>query len=69
MGFSFYDSPDSIQGLRNQTFSIFLLLKTFSNVQQLFISTFIERRALYEATESRSRSYSWPICVSASVLV
>jgi ATP-binding cassette subfamily G (WHITE) protein 2 (PDR) len=69
IGFSFYDSPNSIQGLRNQIFSIFLILTIFSNVQQLFAPKFIERRSLYEAVESRAKTYSWPVFVSSNILV
>lgn len=45
------------------------MLTIFSNVQQLFIPKFIERRTLYEAVESRAKTYSWPVFVLSSVLV
>lgn len=59
IGFSFWDTPNSLQGLQNQLFSVFLVVTTFSCAMQQVIPDFIRRRDLFETRERPSRIYSW----------
>ncbi|KAI9874352.1 MAG: hypothetical protein M1830_009844 [Pleopsidium flavum] len=69
IGFSFWKSPNSLQGLQNQLFSIFLLLTIFSNVIQQIMPQFVSQRALYEARERPSKIYSWKVFILSSIIV
>jgi ATP-binding cassette subfamily G (WHITE) protein 2 (PDR) len=67
IGFSFYKSSQSLQGLTDQI-SIFLILTMYSNLQQLLIPKFMERRDMYEAVERQSKTYNWKVLISANML-
>lgn len=69
IGLSCFRSPNSIQGLTNQMFSIFLLFTTFSNIMQQMVPQFVQRRTLFEATERPSRTVSWVAFIFASITV
>ena len=69
IGFSFFKSPTSLQGLQNQMFSIFMLFTVFSNLVQQIMPNFVTQRALYEARERPSKSYSWQAFLMANILV
>jgi ATP-binding cassette subfamily G (WHITE) protein 2 (PDR) len=68
IGFSFYESSHSLQKLTGQIFSIFLTLTVYSNLQQLLIPKFMERRDMYAAVERRSKTYNWKVLISANML-
>jgi ATP-binding cassette subfamily G (WHITE) protein 2 (PDR) len=59
IGFSFWNTPNSLQGLQNQLFSVFLVITTFSCAMQQVVPDFIRRRDLFETRERPSRIYSW----------
>ncbi|KAI4110064.1 MAG: hypothetical protein L6R37_000197 [Teloschistes peruensis] len=67
-GFSFYMSSNSLQGVQNQIFSVFLLITLQSSLVQLIIPRFLENRSLYELAEGPSRTYSWDILVISNVI-
>jgi ATP-binding cassette, subfamily G (WHITE), member 2, PDR len=67
-GFSFYNSPNSLQGIQNQVFSTFLLLSLHSNLVQIIMPNFIKNRSLYEVRERPSRTYSWVVFVMSNVI-
>ena len=69
IGFSLYKSPTSLQGLQNQMFSIFMLFTIFSNLVQQIMPNFVVQRALYEARERPSKTYSWQAFMMANILV
>ena len=69
IGFSFWDSAISLQGLQNQLFSIFLLLTIFSNLLQQSLPHFVTQRALYEARERPSKTYSWQVFMLSNIIV
>jgi ATP-binding cassette subfamily G (WHITE) protein 2 (PDR) len=71
IGASCYQSSPipSIQGLQNLVFSLFLLFTTFSNVMQKIIPQFSGRRALLEAREQPSKTFSWQAFMVSSVLI
>ncbi|KAK9855241.1 hypothetical protein MYU51_002589 [Penicillium brevicompactum] len=67
IGFSFWHSPTSLQGLQNQTFAIFMLLTIFPNLVQQMMPHFVTQRALYEVRERPSKAYSWKAFMVASI--
>ncbi|KAH8831404.1 ABC-2 type transporter-domain-containing protein, partial [Flagelloscypha sp. PMI_526] len=69
IGFSFYKSPNSQQGLQNQMFSIFMFMIIFMPVVQQMHPQFIAQRALYEARERPSKTYSWQAFLLAQIVV
>jgi ATP-binding cassette, subfamily G (WHITE), member 2, PDR len=69
IGFSFWKEPNSLQGLQNEMFSIFILLNIFPNLIQQPMPYFISQRALYEVRERPSKTYSWKAFMMASIVV
>ncbi|OJJ07745.1 hypothetical protein ASPVEDRAFT_178581 [Aspergillus versicolor CBS 583.65] len=69
IGFSFFQASNSIQGLQNQMFSIFMLMTIFGNLVQQIMPNFVLQRSLYEVRERPSKSYSWKSFMCANVLV
>lgn len=69
IGVSCYKSPPTIQGLQNLVFALFLLFTTLSNVMQKIVPQFSERRALFEARERPSKTFSWQAFIASSVMV
>lgn len=62
-------SPNSIQGVQNQVFAVFLLLTTFPYLDQQIISQFTAYREIYELREAPSRTYSWLVFMLSNILV
>lgn len=69
IGFSFFHAHNSLQGLQNQMFSIFMLMTIFGNLVQQIMPHFCTQRALYEVRERPSKTYSWPAFMTANILV
>lgn len=69
IGFSFWKTPNSLQGLQNQLFAVFMLLTIFSNFCQQIMPHFVTQRALYEARERPSKTYSWQVFILTNILV
>lgn len=69
IGFVFYKSPNSIQGLQNQLFAIFLLFTIFGQIVQQIMPHFVTQRSLYEARERPSKTYSWKVFMASNILV
>jgi len=69
IGFSFWDSALSIQGLQNQLFSIFMLMTIFGNLVQQIMPHFVTQRSLYESRERPSKTYSWPVFMLSQIVV
>lgn len=69
IGFSFWDSPLSQQGLQNQLFAIFMLLTIFGNLMQQIMPHFVTQRALYEVRERPSKTYGWKVFMLANIIV
>ena len=67
-GFSFYMSANSIQGVQNQIFSVFLIFTLHSSLVQLIMPRFLSSRALYELSERPSRTYSWAVFVLSNII-
>lgn len=69
IGFSFWDSPTSLQGMQNQLFSIFMLLTIFGNLVQQIMPHFVTQRSLYEVRERPSKTYSWQVFMLSNIIV
>jgi ATP-binding cassette, subfamily G (WHITE), member 2, PDR len=69
ISFSFYRIGNSQQDLQDATFSIFMLLSTFTVVVQQIMPQFLTHRALYEIREQPSRTYSWSVFIIANIFV
>ncbi|KAJ5682612.1 ABC multidrug transporter C [Penicillium macrosclerotiorum] len=69
IGFSFFHAENSLQGLQNQMFSIFMLLTIFGNLVQQIMPHFCTQRSLYEVRERPSKTYSWQAFMTANILV
>lgn len=69
IGFVFYKSPNSIQGLQNQTFAVFQLLTVFGQMVQQTMPHFVVQRSLYEVRERPSKVYSWQVFMLSQILV
>lgn len=68
-GISFYDTALDMQGFINFLFSIFLISQLFSTLDQQIIPRLTSGRALFEARERRSKSYSWTVFLAANIFV
>ena len=69
IGFTFWKSPNTMRGVQNKLFSIFIcLILTVPRAQQLQIS-FITSRTIYEIRERPSKMYSWTAWVTSQILV
>ncbi|KAI9719929.1 MAG: hypothetical protein M1828_005967 [Chrysothrix sp. TS-e1954] len=69
IGFTFYNSGTSQQALQNQMFGIFLLFTIFGQLVQQIMPHFVAQRALYEARERPSKTYSWKAFMLSNILV
>lgn len=69
IGFVFYNMPNTIQGLQNQMFAIFLLLNIFNQLVQQTIPLFMSERELFEAREKPSKVYSWPVFLLSQIMI
>lgn len=69
IGFSFFQAQNSLQGLQNQMFSIFMLMTIFGNLVQQIMPHFCTQRSLYEVRERPSKTYSWKAFMTANILV
>ena len=69
IGFTFYDAPISIQGLKNQMFAIFMILIIFNELVSQAMPQFVIQRSLYEARERPSKVYSWKVFVLSQIIV
>ncbi|RYP58881.1 hypothetical protein DL770_010332 [Monosporascus sp. CRB-9-2] len=68
-GLSFLNATRDIQGLTNLLFSIFLITQLFGLIGQQVIPRLTEGRAVFEAREYRSKTFSWVIFIASNVAV
>lgn len=69
IGFAFFNAPNTIQGLQNQTFSVFNLLTVFGQLVQQTMPYFVVQRSLYEVRERPSKVYSWKAFMLSQIIV
>ncbi|CAI5758794.1 unnamed protein product [Candida verbasci] len=58
-GFSFFKANNSMQGLQNQMFAIFMFFIPFNTIVQQMLPFFVRQRDVYEVREAPSRTFSW----------
>ncbi|KAI9158139.1 ABC multidrug transporter A-2 [Paramyrothecium foliicola] len=68
-GLSFQNTRLDLQGMQNLIFSMFLHTQMFGTMDQQIIPQFIQSRRIFEARESRSRTYSWAVFVTSHIVV
>ena len=69
IGFSFWNSPTSLQGLQNQLFAIFMLMTIFGNLVQQIMPHFVTQRSLFEVRERPAKTYSWTVFMLSNIIV
>jgi ATP-binding cassette subfamily G (WHITE) protein 2 (PDR) len=69
IGFSFWKTHNSVQGLQNQLYAVFMLLTIFVNLCTQIIPHFVTQRALYEVRERQSKTFSWQVFMLSNILV
>jgi ATP-binding cassette subfamily G (WHITE) protein 2 (PDR) len=69
VGWSLYNTPNTMQGLQNQMFAIFMLLTLFGQLIQQIMPHFVTQRALYEVRERPSKAYSWKAFMISNIVV
>ncbi|KAF3168493.1 hypothetical protein TWF225_011796 [Orbilia oligospora] len=69
IGFSFFMSENTMQGLNNQMFGVFAFIFVIITVIMQIIPVFVTQRTLYEARERQSRTYSWQAFILSNLIV
>ncbi|KAF3390870.1 Multidrug resistance protein CDR1 [Talaromyces pinophilus] len=69
VGFSFFHAKNTIQGLQNQMYSVFMLMTVFGNLCQQIMPLFVTQRALYEVRERPAKTYSWQAFMISNIFV
>ncbi|KAI6259789.1 hypothetical protein MCOR27_000739 [Pyricularia oryzae] len=69
IGLSFLNAENSMRGLQNQMFGVFLFLSIFGQILNQIMPNFVNQRTMYEARERPSKTYSWQSFMFANVAV
>ncbi|KAG2033358.1 pleiotropic drug resistance ABC transporter [Suillus americanus] len=69
IGFTFFNSKDTLQGTQNKLFSIFLTTVLSVPITQQLQSVYIDIRSIYEVRERPSRMYYWSALATSQILV
>lgn len=69
IGFSFFKGDNSIQGLQNQMFGVFIFLFVVIQLLYQIMPLFISQRTLYEARERQSKTYAWQAFVLSNIAI
>ncbi|RAQ58607.1 hypothetical protein COH20_002803 [Aspergillus flavus] len=70
IGFSFYKSDHSLQGLQNIIFAVFCVCAILASLtQQKIMPYFVAQRDLFEIRERPSKAYSWKVFLIANIFV
>ncbi|KAL1612757.1 Multidrug resistance protein [Paraconiothyrium brasiliense] len=69
IGFSFFKMENSIQGLQNQMFGIFVFLFVVIQLLYQIMPNFVVQRTLYEARERQSKTYMWQVFLFSNIFV
>jgi ATP-binding cassette subfamily G (WHITE) protein 2 (PDR) len=69
IGFSFFNSENSMQGLQNQMFGVFIFLFIVIQLLYQIMPMFISQRTLYEARERQSKTYAWQAFVLSNIAI
>ena len=69
IGFTFWKSPNTLQGTQDKLFSVFIaLIVSVPAAQQLQVP-FIEMRSIYEVRERPSKMYGWSAWVTSQLVM
>ncbi|CAJ2504653.1 Uu.00g120470.m01.CDS01 [Anthostomella pinea] len=68
IGFVFFNAPNTIQGLQNQTFAIFNIFTIFGQLVQQTMPHFVVQRSLYEVRERPSKVYGWQVFMLSQII-
>ncbi|KAI9152190.1 ABC multidrug transporter A-1 [Paramyrothecium foliicola] len=68
IGFSFFKSPNTQQGLQNQFFGVLMFIFVIINLILQIIPIFVVQRTLYEARERQCRTYHWAAFVISQIV-
>ncbi|ODV90247.1 hypothetical protein CANCADRAFT_103973 [Tortispora caseinolytica NRRL Y-17796] len=68
-GFSFFKADNTLQGLQNQMFSVFMFTVIFNNIVQQMLPYYVQQRSLYEVRERPSKTFSWKAFIAAQITV
>ncbi|KAI9151516.1 ABC multidrug transporter atrG [Paramyrothecium foliicola] len=69
IGFSVYNTDDSIQGVTNLLFSAFLESQPYNFLTIMIVPRFAAAHNLFEAREHSSKAYSWLAFVAANIII
>jgi len=69
LGFTFFQESNSIQGLQNKTFAVFMFLLLCLILIVLLQPRLLVIRDLYEVRERHSKMYHWTTFVIANIIV
>ncbi|OAX36454.1 pleiotropic drug resistance ABC transporter [Rhizopogon vinicolor AM-OR11-026] len=69
VGFTFFRSPNTVQGTQNKLFAIFMATILCVPLSQQLQSVYINIRSIYEVRERPSRMYNWTALVTSQILV
>jgi ATP-binding cassette subfamily G (WHITE) protein 2 (PDR) len=69
IGFSFFMGENSIQGLQNQMFGVFIFLFVVIQLLYQIMPLFVSQRTLYEARKRQSKTYAWQAFVLSNIAI
>ncbi|KAH8695317.1 ABC-2 type transporter-domain-containing protein [Talaromyces proteolyticus] len=69
IGVSFYKAENTVQGLQDQMFAIFMLIVIFAFLVYQIMPNFILQRDLYEVRERPSKTYAWYVFMLSNIIV
>jgi energy-coupling factor transporter ATP-binding protein EcfA2 len=69
IGFSFFKGENSMQGLQNQMFGVFVFLFVVIQLIYQIMPLFVTQRTMYEARERQSKTYAWQAFVLSNIAI
>jgi ATP-binding cassette subfamily G (WHITE) protein 2 (PDR) len=69
IGFSFFNAENSVQGLQNQMFGVFIFIFVVIQLIYQILPMFVTQRTLYEARERQSKTYAWQAFVLSNIAI
>ena len=68
VGFTYWKADNTLQGMQNQMFSVFVFLVIFAPLVEQILPNFVTQRALYEVRERPSKTYSWVAFMLSNII-
>nr|QFR37216.1 ABC transporter [Cyberlindnera americana] len=68
IGFIFFKAKNTIQGLQNQMFALFMFLVVFNPLLQQTLPTFVNQRNLYETRERPAKTFAWQAFILSQII-